>query len=127
MDKTLAQQALEFTGEIHMQMKGSAAAYHNYLQGGKTYMHAHILRQYNARLRDMLLQKGYLLSEALQEDALALVDHYDVWMQKWDELERKLSPALSDEFVFPNEVTFPKTAAANLEKEFQRLIANFKF
>lgn len=104
-----------------MNLKRSETAYKEYLQGGKTFMFAKILRLYNEKIRELLLEKGYLLRENLQKDALALIAHYDIWMQKWDELKTNLDPSPNDEFIFPNNFTFPKEAATNLEQEFIRL------
>lgn len=104
-----------------MNLKRSETAYIEYLQGGKTFMFAKILRLYNKKIRKLLLGKGYLLPESLQKDALSLISHYDIWIQKWNELKMHLDPSPGDEFTFPNKYTFPKEAATNLEKEYYRL------
>lgn len=111
----------ELAGQLYMQLERSKNAYKEYLQGGKTFMFAKILRLYNGKIRDLVLEKGYLLPGNLQKDALELVSHYDIWMQKWDELKATLDPSPDDEFVFPNSFTFPKEAAGNLEMEYKRL------
>jgi hypothetical protein len=104
-----------------MNLKRSETAYKEYLQGGKTYMFARILKIYNEKIRELLLEKGWLLSESLQKDALLLISHYDIWLQKWNDLEKRLNPGPDDEFIFPNEYIFPREAAGNLEQEYLRL------
>ena len=121
MNEQLITEQFELTGQLSMNLKRSATAYKEYLEGGKTFMFAKILRLYNEKIRELLLEKGYLLSDNLQTDALALISHYDIWMQKWDELKKNLNPYPDDEFSFPNNFTFPKDAAANLEQEYKRL------
>ncbi|HEY6504496.1 MAG TPA: hypothetical protein VIZ28_11025 [Chitinophagaceae bacterium] len=121
MNGSLTGQQFELIGQLHMNLEISGNAYREYLQGGKTFMFAKILRQYNEKIRELIIEKGWLLPESLQKDALALVLHYDAWMQKWDELKAKLDPSPDDEFVFPNSVTFPKEAARNIEQEHERL------
>ncbi|MEI9810787.1 MAG: hypothetical protein WDO16_24565 [Bacteroidota bacterium] len=121
MSESLHTQQFELAGQLYMNLKRSATAYKEYLEGGKTFMFASILRLYNEKIRELLLEKGYLLPDSLQHDALALVSHYDIWMQKWDELKTTLNPSPDDEFVFPNTFTFPKEAARNLEQEYKRL------
>src|SRR5687768_3497925 len=100
MNGPIQLQQFELAGQISMNLKRSAAAYKEYLLGGKTFMFALILRQYNEKIRELILEKGHLLSASLQEDALKLVSHYDIWMQKWDELKKNLNPSPDDEFVF---------------------------
>jgi hypothetical protein len=121
MSGSITQQQFELTGQLYMNLKRSETAYKEYLQGGKTFMFAKILRLYNEKIRELLLEKGYLLQEGLQKDALALIAHYDIWMQKWDALKTSLDPSPNDEFIFPNNATFPKEAATNLEQEYKRL------
>jgi len=121
MNESITIQQFELTGQLYMNLKRSETAYREYLQGGKTFMHARILRQYNEKIRELILEKGHILSEHLQENALELVAHYDIWMQKWDELKASLRPSPGDEFVFPNNSTFPKEAATKLEQEYKRL------
>ena len=111
----------ELTGQLYMHLERSKNAYKEYLQGGRNFMFAKILRLYNGKIRELILEKGYLLSDSLQKDALELVSHYDIWMQKWDELKDRLDPSPDDEFVFPHSFTFPKEAAGNLEQEYKRL------
>jgi hypothetical protein len=121
MSESISIQQLELVGQLYINLKRSETAYKEYLQGGKTFRFAKILRVYNEKIRELILQKGYLLSGQLQEDGLAMVSHYDVWMQKWDELKERISPSPDDEFAFPNDVTFPKEAARHLEQEYFRL------
>jgi hypothetical protein len=121
MNESIIYQQFELTGQIYINLKRSATAYKEYLQGGKTFMFAMILRQYNEKIRELILEKGYILPGNLQEDALALVSHYDIWMQKWDELKKNLDPSPGDEFAFPNTATFPKEAARNIEAFYERL------
>lgn len=121
MNESIQWQQFELTGQLYMNLKRSAAAYKEYLLGGKSFLFAVILRQYNEKIRELILEKGWLLPSGLQEDALALVSHYDIWMQKWDELKKTLNLAPDDEFAFPNTATFPKEAARNIEETYERL------
>lgn len=121
MNESIIKQQFELTGELYMNLKRSGTAHQEYLQGGKTFMFARILRMYNEKIRELVMKKGYLLPGDLQKDALLLVSHYDVWMQKWDDLRSRLDPSPDDEFVFPNSITFPREAARRLEQEYERL------
>jgi hypothetical protein len=121
MKKVIRVKELELCGQVHICLERSKTAYREYLEGGKTFLFAKILKIYNEKIRELLLEKGWLLSGSLQKDALALVSHYDIWLQKWNNLYEHLGPQPEDEFVFPNEFIFPKQAAKNLEKEYLRL------
>jgi hypothetical protein len=121
MNEIPNEKRFELTGLLYMNLKRSETAYKEYLQGGKTYLFARILKIYNEKIRELLLEKGYLLPGTLQKDALLLISHYDVWLQKWNDLEKRLNPGPGDEFIFPNEFIFPKEAAKNLEEEYLRI------
>jgi len=121
MNEILSEKTVELTGLLYMNLKRSESAYKEYLEGGKTYMFARILKIYNEKIRGLLLEKGWLLSGGLQKDALLLISHYDIWLQKWNDFEKKVNPAPDDEFAFPNDFIFPKEAAKNLEQEYLRI------
>ena len=112
---------VDFLGKISINFKRSEITYRNYIEAGKTYIHAKILKECNREIRDLLLFNCFLLSENLQKDALRLIVHYDIWLEKWNELELKNKPGLDDEFIFQNKCTFPKDAEENLLNEFSKL------
>jgi len=110
--------------EIYRYLKESETAYRVYLANGKTFKYAQALRVYNNGLRALLISKCSLLSQSMQEDAAALVSHYDTWTEKWDSHYRLLNPAPDDLFAFPNDATFPRAAARNIEREYERSLLN---
>ena len=111
----------ELLGPLHMHFLAAHAAYGDYLSGGKTFLHASVLRRINLAARALLLSKGWLLPESLQQDALALVRHWDVWLTLWEDLERREQPRAEDPFVFQNDVTYPRGAQEQLELLYVRL------
>jgi hypothetical protein len=102
-------------------LKRSEIAYKAYLQDGKKFIYARVLKVCNKQLRKLLIENSFLFSETLQNDALNLISHYDIWIEKWNGLKRKLKPSLDDEFVFDNTHIFPKDAALRFEKEYKRI------
>lgn len=110
-----------FVGQIYISLKCTEIAYRNYHQNGKKFLYARILKTYNNRIRDLLLEKSHLLSENLQNDALKLITHYDIWIEKWNELKNNNNHSLEDEFIFQNKDIFPSDASKNLENEYFRL------
>jgi hypothetical protein len=121
MNDTTIAQLFDLTGQVQLNLNRSAMAYKEYIESGKQFLYARILKIYNTNIRELLLQKGHLLSDELQKDALALIAHYDVWTEKWNDHKEKIHPASDNEFAFPNDATFPREAAHRLEAEYQRL------
>jgi hypothetical protein len=91
------------------------------LQDEKKFIHAKILKRCNEELRSLLIENSFLLSDTLQHDALTLITHYDIWIEKWNELEQNQKFSLDEIFVFENKHTFPKDAARRIESEFNRI------
>ena len=99
-------------GPLHMHFLAAKAAYADYLANGKSFLFACSLRRLNLSARQLLLDKGHLLPEALKADAVALIGHYDVWLTLWDALAELARPRPEDEFVFENRHTYPRAAEA---------------
>ena len=102
----------------------SAKAYVEYMENGKKFRYAEMLKVHNTAVKKLLTDNMYILPENLKEDAGALIEHYTIWSGKWDDLKNKLNPAPDDEFVFENDHRFPRTAAQNLETVLKDLSAD---
>lgn len=96
-------------------LHASAQAYRQYMAAGKTFRYAQELKKYNSTVIELLTMYQHQFSPALQQDAAALLHHYQAWTSKWEALaaERNFQP--DEVFVFENEVSFPKQAQTNLE------------
>lgn len=119
--ENMTEQLIKFLGQIFINLKRSEIAYKNYLQDEKTFIHAKILKTCNEQLRSLLIENSFLLSDTMQHDALTLITHYDIWIEKWNALEQTHKFSLDEIFVFENKHTFPKDAAIRIESEFQRI------
>ena len=111
----------ELLGPLHMHFRVARGAYRDYLAHGKSFLFASSLRRTNLSARALLLGKGYLLPPDLQEDAAALIAHYDVWLTLWEDLADRLKPAPGEAFVFENSFTYPKEAELRLEELHRKL------
>lgn len=105
---------MDWLKNIVAQLDQSSTAYKNYLQNGKTFRDAIELKKYNSSIRESLLNNLKDLSPENQNDAKAMIAHYDVWTKKWNELQQKVDPRPEDEFVFQNDHHFPREAANRL-------------
>jgi len=111
----------ELLGPLHMRFLAAKAAYADYLANGKSFLYASSLRRLNLSARQLLLDKGHLLPESLQADAVALIGHYDVWLTLWEAHAERTAPRSEDEFVFENSHTYPKAAEAALQSLYRQL------
>lgn len=111
----------KYLAQLCEYLAASAVAYQQYLAGGKTFRYAKELKKYNGQISSLLADAPRYLAISQQEDAAALLHHYSVWTSKWEQLAEAMNPGPDDEFVFANEVTFPRQAARNLEAEYSRV------
>jgi hypothetical protein len=99
----------------------SAKAYAEYMEKGKKFRYAEILKVHNIAAKNLLTDNMTVIPDNLKKDAEAIIEHYTIWSAKWDDLKSKLNPARDDEFVFENDHRFPKVAAQKLEATFREL------
>ncbi|WP_114954916.1 hypothetical protein [Sphingosinicella terrae] len=111
----------ELLGPLHMHFLCARAAYQDYLANGRTWLWACSLRRINKAVCSLLMAKGYLLPDEMQDAATGLVRHFNVWLTLWDDLADRTKPAPGDPFVFENEVTYPRDAEARLERLYDSL------
>lgn len=109
---------IEFLGQVYINFRRSETAYQKYMQHGKQFVYAKILKNCNEKILSLLLENAYLLPDDLINESVKLISHIDIWLEKWRDSERRLNPNIEDEFVFENKFTFPREAAQKLEKEF---------
>ena len=99
----------------------SAKAYAEYIENGKKFRYAEMLKLHNTAAKKLLIDNITEIPDPFKEDAKAIIEHYTIWSSKWDELKSKLNPAPDDEFVFENDHRFPKAASQRLERTFDDL------
>lgn len=87
------------------------------------YLEAAVIREGNRTVRDLLLEKGHLIPPHLMADGVALVEHYDRWLEAFESKRGAESPENDDAFVFvgPEGFPFPREAEERMKAEFERL------
>lgn len=103
-------------------MQDSLKAYNKYKENGKTFQYAKELRRCNSSMMDLLTGNSDWLPADLKAAAAALIEHYTIWRNKWDELEKEICPEPGDVFVFENRHVFPKGHAMLFEEKYQELL-----
>jgi hypothetical protein len=98
---------------LHWQQ--SSKAYTEYMEKGKKFRYAEILKVHNTSVKNLLTDNSTVIPGDFKKDVEAIIQHYTIWTAKWDDLKSKLNPSPDDEFVFENDHRFPKVAAQKLE------------
>jgi hypothetical protein len=98
---------------LHWQQ--SAKVYAEYMENGKKFRYAEILKLHNTAVKNLLTDNIAAVPGVFVIEVEALIEHYTIWSAKWDDLRTKLNPAPGDEFVFENDHRFPRSAAQKLE------------
>ncbi|MCD4744062.1 MAG: hypothetical protein K8R67_16495 [Desulfobacteraceae bacterium] len=75
----------------------------------------------NETIRDLLLSKGHLIPPELLEDAGKLIEHYDVWLEKFQEQRSSETPDLKATFLFvgPDGFPFPGEAEGRFRDKYK--------
>jgi hypothetical protein len=112
----------QLLGPMTIQLDRTSRAFKRYT-GKNTFLEAMVLREGNLAIRDLLLSKAHLVPPDLLGDAGCLVEHYDRWLEKFDEVRGEKSPKLSEEFVFvgPDGYAFPREAEARFRERYLAL------
>jgi hypothetical protein len=96
----------------------STISYHQYLDAGKTFRFAKLLKYYNDKALQLLIENKELSEKDFKTDIQALIIHYTEWISKWEQLASEKEHQPDDVFVFANDITFPKQAAMKLEQAY---------
>ena len=119
MDQT--EEKLKVLGELNIQIKRSELAYRNYMANGKKFIYTKIIKKCNEAILNLLVGHSHLFADDMIEGSLRMIEHIDIWMEKWIDLEQTKKPGLEDEFVFENKVSFPRDVAQKIEAAFLSL------
>lgn len=97
-----------FLGMLKTQIVRSELAYRAYINSGKIFLYAKVLKDINESIRCLLLDKTHLLPPEQVENSLALIHHIDVWSAIWEEFYLLEKPCLKSIFSFENTINFPR-------------------
>jgi hypothetical protein len=117
------QEALsELYGPLYMQLERTRRAFNRW-NTKNLYLEAMVMREGNEIARNLLLNKGHLISSLQIDHAGALVEHYDAWLEEFDRIRGEKSHCSDELFVFaaPQGYAFPKDAENAFRAEFKRL------
>lgn len=98
---------------LHWQQ--SAKAYADYMENGKTFRYAEVLKAHNISVKNLLNDNIAIIPDDFKKEVEAIIEHYTIWSAKWNALKSKLDPDPDVEFAFENDHRFPKVAAQKME------------
>lgn len=93
-----------------------------YAQKETGFFEAQLMRDSNGSIRELLLSNGHLLPEQLRRPAHLRVEHYDVWLRRFDAKVAREGPNPKSTFdVGFAEVKFPADAAQEFNTWYEAL------
>lgn len=79
----------KFLGELYIHLKNAEQSYRLYLENGRKFLFAKMLKSSNDAILLLLGKYAYLLNDSLFRDSQQLTLHLSIWKEKWEELEKK--------------------------------------
>jgi hypothetical protein len=119
-------QLSELLKPLIMHFEYGKSIYDQYVKEDKIFKYALIIKKNNLIVRELLLNKGYLLPEYFQEDLVNIVKHIDDWLVSWEEAKIIAKPNENDQFVFSSSVRFPKESELRLFEYYKELSSQQK-
>ena len=101
-------------------LKRAERAYQVYLDNGQQFIYAKNLKKANDTIINLLTNHNHSLPKTLENDAILLLEHLEIWSEHWMDLAQKQNPELNDEFIFQNKHQFPKGEAQNIINHFEK-------
>lgn len=114
------QSVTDLLAPLNMQFDRTERAFNRW--GEKNlYLEMKVVKVGNETIRDILLTKGHLIPPDLRVDAGKLIEHYDVWLEKFEKQRLTENPDLNAPFVFvgPDGYPFPSAAEKNFRDTFK--------
>jgi len=98
-------------GPVFMHLLRTRRAYDRW-KDLQLFLEMEVVGRSNRYIRDLLLENGHLIPADLTEHAIALVEHYDAWLEEFEQKRRSENPDLKTKFIFvgPKGYGFPHAA-----------------
>ena len=112
----------ELLGPINMNLRRTKLAFMRW-DSQNLYIEMKIMQESNKTARDLLLTKGHLIPPELRQCASKLIEHYDLWLEKFEEKRLSEKPDLETKFIFvgPDGYPFPKGCEQDFNNEYQKM------
>jgi hypothetical protein len=109
-------------GPVAMHLMRTKRAFERW-NSQQLFMEIEVIGNSNRTIRDLLLANGHLIPGELLDHASRLVEHYDAWLEEFEEKRRSEKPDLRATFVFagPKGYPFPRDAERAFIEKFEGL------
>ncbi|MCD1598436.1 hypothetical protein [Rheinheimera aquimaris] len=117
------EQALaELFGPLQMQLERTKRAFERW-DNKNLHLEAEVIQKGNIAIRDLLLAKGHLIPAQLMAHAIALIEHYDAWIEAYNHIRSDTTLTANTDFVFvgPAGYPFPAEAEQAFKAQFKQL------
>lgn len=114
---------IELYGPLNFYFERTKMAFDRYHEKN-LYLEAKVMKESNEKIRNLLLEKAYLIPPELGTEANELVRHYDVWLEEFYKLREVENPEDKQStfvFVGPKGVPFPKKAEAKMKEKYKEI------
>jgi hypothetical protein len=113
---------VELLGQVYIHLNRLSLAFKNKYSKLKEYdpfFEDEIIYQSNKHIRDLLLNNGHFLPPELLDEASKLVEHFDIWLNKYNEI-RILNKDIQTKkiYVGPDGFRFPENAEKMFKEKY---------
>jgi hypothetical protein len=114
----------QLLGPLYMQFDRTRRAFDRW-RAKNLFLEAKVIREGNLTIRNLLLDKSDLIPPELLGDAGRLVEHYDRWLEEFEQVRSNEKPDLGTPFVFVGTqgFPFPSDAETKFRNAFTKLWA----
>lgn len=119
----------ELLGQVYIHLNRTNKAYEA-TKSSKVYNQLHeeeVFYNSNKKIRDLLLENGHHIPPELLEEAANLIEHYDQWLIKYQQLRViGQNTEIPHIYVGPDGFRFPANAEANFKKKYEELFHSMR-
>ena len=104
----------KFLIELSDHLDYAEKVYFHYIENKNKFVYATVLFNINEEIYHLVKLNIVVCPEEVKQDCLDLIFHLDVWLTIWKNEVAQKNPSWSDEFIFQNEINFPKQSVKRL-------------
>lgn len=110
-------------GKIYFHLYRTRKAFNRYsdIKELNKFLEIEVIKYSNQTIRDLILESGYLIHPDLTDYANVLVEHYDVWLEKYNSMRIEKNIEGIHVYVGPDGYEFPNDAEVKFKEYYLKL------